>query len=87
MSKITIVDCASRDGVFRVVGKRISVRDHIINCKREYIELDCLGEDGQVRTCDFLNVPREIVLIGAEREVDTEPQASETQGNVVRLSS
>lgn len=86
MSKIMIVDCASRDGVFRVVGRRASVRAHILGCKTEYIELECLGEDGQVRTCDFLNIPREIVLIGSEREVDTVPQAPD-QSNVVTLGT
>lgn len=73
-AKMTVVDCATADGVFIVVGTKAEVRKAICENTAEWLHLKVLGEGFAIRDVDILNAPRQILLVGDEREVETEPE-------------
>ena len=74
MSKLTVVDCATADGVLIVIGTKTEVRKAICESTADWLHLKVLGEGFAIRDVDVLNAPRQILLVGDEREVETEPE-------------
>lgn len=86
MAKITVVDCATKDGVVIVVGTKKQVRSAILGDNSEWITLTVLGASMKPQEVDILNVPRQILMIGAEREIDLDPTPNAPETGHVSLA-
>lgn len=71
--KITVVNIATPDTMFSVVGKRAMIREYIVNNpQEEYLNFKVLhAEMGEV-DFDILNKPRQINIIGTEYEIEVD---------------